>query len=74
MMTQEEIELIRTILQDEVQRSEWARANDVSLGSLSLKYLNDAHLALAAFNRECHLLRLGAAPHDVDEFYKEEDE
>ena len=52
MVTISEIETIRTILQDEVQRAEWERDNDRSLGTRSLKYLDDAHLALKVFNEE----------------------
>jgi len=72
-MTPDEIELIRTILQDEVQRAEWERSNDVSLGAWSLKYVEDAHKALSAFNRGCHLLLIGNAPHDDEKFYKEDE-
>jgi hypothetical protein len=53
MMTPEEIETIRTILQDEVTRWEWELENDTTISKAHpIKYLDDANIALKAFSEE----------------------
>ena len=53
MMTTSEIDMIRTILQDEVNRAEWELSNDVTLEKTwSMYYMSKAKIALEVFNRE----------------------
>lgn len=53
MMTQEEIELIRTVLQDEVTEAEWELENDTTVGNTwTLQRFDAANDALNVFNRE----------------------
>lgn len=73
MMTQEEIDTIRMLLESEVNRAEQGLEDGLQVEGWTF-HLKEANIALNAFNRESHLFRLGAAPHDVGEFYKEDDE
>lgn len=53
MLTHEEIELIRTLIQDEFISAEWELDNDTSIGKTwSLQRFDAANKALSAFNRE----------------------